>query len=94
LVMIELGVVGRCIMTIRTDYLFPCATFFGHGRVLFGIAALIMQISIFFWPQAVAWAQKFKSGDGLEKVLSELADAHRVPVDPYAVPVKRFRQVV
>jgi hypothetical protein len=81
-------------MTIRTDYLFPCATFFGHGRVLFGIAALIMQISIFFWPQAVAWAQKFKSGDGLEKVLSELADAHRVPVDPYAVPVKRFRQVV
>lgn len=94
MVMIELGVVGRCIMTIRTDYLFPCATFFGHGRVLFGIAALIMQISIFFWPQAVAWAQKFKSGDGLEKVLSELADAHRVPVDPYAVPVKRFRQVV
>jgi len=51
-----------------------------------------MQISIFFWPHAIAWAQKFKTGDGLEKALLELADAHRVPVDPYAVPVKRFKE--
>jgi hypothetical protein len=81
-------------MTIRIDQLFPCATFFGHGRVFFGIAALLMQLSIFFWPHAIAWAQKFKAGDGVEKILAQLADEHRVPVDPYAVPAKRFRQVV
>jgi hypothetical protein len=51
-----------------------------------------MQASIIFWPQASAWARRYKEDTGVDRLLAEFADAHRVPVDPYAPPQKRFRQ--
>ncbi len=79
-------------MAISSTELLPCGTFFSSGRTALGIAALVMQVSIIFWPQASAWARRFKEDSGVDRLLAEFADAHRVPVDPYAVPVKRFRQ--
>ncbi len=51
-----------------------------------------MQLSIIFWPQAASWARRYKEESGVDRLLQEFAETHRVPVDPYAVPMKRFRQ--
>jgi hypothetical protein len=79
-------------MAFSSTELLPCGTFFASGRTAFGVAALAMQASIIFWPQASAWAKRFKEDSGVDRLLAEFAEAHRVPVDPYAAPSKRFRQ--
>jgi hypothetical protein len=81
-------------MAIKLSDGLPCATFFASGRIFFGICALFMQLSIIFWPQAVAWARRSQEANGVDKILAELAEAHRVPTDPYAAPAKKFRQLV
>jgi hypothetical protein len=50
-------------------------------------------LSLVFWPQAAAWARRYREVDGVDRLLAEFADAHRVQADPYALPQKRFRQV-
>ncbi len=79
-------------MAIKSTDMLPCVTFFSTGRIVFGIMAAFMQLSLVFWPQAAAWARRYQEVDGVDRLLVEFADAHRVPVDPYAVPQKRFRQ--
>jgi hypothetical protein len=79
-------------MALKSTDVLPCGTFFSSGRTAFGVAALAMQVSIIFWPQASAWARRFKEEDGVDRLLAEFADTHRVPVDQYAAPAKRFRQ--
>jgi hypothetical protein len=79
-------------MAISSLDVLPCGTFFSSGRTAFGIAALFMQLSIIFWPQAASWARRYKEESGVDRLLQEFAETHRVPVDPYAVPMKRFRQ--
>jgi hypothetical protein len=79
-------------MAISTTELLPCGIFFSSGKMSLGITALAMQASIIFWPQASAWARRYKADSGVDRLLAEFADAHRVPVDPYAAPAKRFRQ--
>jgi hypothetical protein len=80
-------------MAIRMTDMMPCVTFFSTGRIFFGIVAVFMQVSLVFWPQAAAWARRYREVDGVDRLLAEFADAHRVQADPYALPQKRFRQV-
>jgi hypothetical protein len=80
-------------MALRLDVWLPCASFFSAGRIGAGFLALLMQLSIVLWPLAAKWARGTQNQSNIERMLAELAEAHRVPVDPYAaVPMKRFRQ--
>ena len=71
----------------------PCAIFFAEGQIFKGLAALLMQISLILWPLAARWAERSAESFGVEKLLAELAQAHRAPVDPYAPPAKKFRHI-
>ncbi len=57
-----------------------------------GLLALVMQVSLVFWPLATKWARGMVDQSNIERMLAELSEANRVPVDPYAQPMKRFRQ--
>jgi hypothetical protein len=70
----------------------PCAVFFRAGRILPGIGVLLMQISLVFWPMASRMARGMNEQSAVERLLAELSERHRLPVDPYAKPAKRFRQ--
>ncbi len=56
------------------------------------LAVLLMQLSVIFWPVAVRMARERDERHGIERLLAELSETHRAPTDPYAVPLKRFRQ--
>jgi hypothetical protein len=79
-------------MHLRSDVWLPCASFFSTGRVVLGLLALVMQVSLVFWPLATKWARGMVDQSNIERMLAELSEANRVPVDPYAQPMKRFRQ--
>jgi hypothetical protein len=70
----------------------PCAVFFRAGRVLAGIGVLLMQLSLVLWPVASRMARGLNEQSGVERLLAELSERHRLPADPYAKPQKRFRQ--
>jgi len=57
-----------------------------------GVLALVMQLSLIFWPLASKWARGTVDQSNIERMLAELSEANRAPVDPYAQPLKRFRQ--
>ena len=81
-------------MTIfKLSQILPCASFFSEGRLFLGLIALAMQLSLIFWPVAARWANRTTERSGMERLLAELSEMHRVPVDPYARPAKRFRQL-
>jgi hypothetical protein len=54
---------------------------------------LLMQISLVLWPWAVRIARQDKERSSVDRILSELSETHRVKPDPYAPPLKRFRQL-
>jgi hypothetical protein len=80
-------------MTIfKLSQLLPCTSFFSEGRLFLGLVALLMQMSLVFWPVAARWANRTAERSGMERMLAELSEAYRLPDDPYARPAKRFRQ--
>lgn len=79
--------------TFKLSQVFPCAAFFNEGRVFLGFVALLMQASLIFWPIAARWARQMNERSGVEKLLAELSETHRVPVDQYAQAPKKFRQL-
>jgi hypothetical protein len=79
-------------MRLKLDVWFPCASLFARGRIALGLLALVMQMSLIFWPLASKWARGSADQSNVERMLAELSEANRVPVDPYAQPLKRFRQ--
>lgn len=79
-------------MHLRLDVWLPCASFFASGRMVLGLLALVMQMSLVLWPLASKWARGTVDQSNIERMLAELSEANRVPVDPYAQPLKRFRQ--
>jgi len=80
-------------MSLKLSSLFPCVSFFSKGRLVTASLVLLMQLSIILWPIAVRWARTLNERHGVEKLLAELSETHRVPSDPYAAPTKRFRQL-
>ncbi len=78
----------------RLSNVVPFAAFFAQGRVVPGIIALFMQVSLVFWPMAARWARANDEQTGMERKLAELSETHRVHNDPYAKqPEKKFRQL-
>jgi hypothetical protein len=75
-----------------SNVVFPCAKFFSQGRVFFGVSALLMQLSLVFWPAATRWARAIGTRSEVDRLLAEFSAAHRLPEDPYPAPTKRFRR--
>ncbi len=72
----------------------PCAVFFSEARPVAGGMALLLQVSLVFWPLAARWAAQACERAGIERLLNELSETNRAPEDPYRYPaVKKFRQV-
>jgi hypothetical protein len=79
-------------ISFKLSRVLPCASFFTEGRILAGVVALLMQLSLVFWPAAARWARATDEQSGMEKRLAELSEAHRTQIDPYSTPTKKFRQ--
>lgn len=77
--------------TFRINQVFPCVTFFNEGRVVMGIAVLLLQLSVVFWPLAVQLGRRKYEQTGIDKLLTEFSEAHQSALDPYSRPVKKFR---
>lgn len=80
-------------ISFKLSRVLPCASFFTEGRILAGVVALLMQLSLVFWPMAARWARVAGEHSGKEKMLAELSAAHRTQADPYSRPTKKFRQL-
>ena len=80
-------------ISFKLSRVFPCTSFFAEGRILAGMAALLMQLSLVFWPVASRWARVTDNQSGMEKMLAELSETHRTKADPYSKPPKKFRQL-
>ncbi len=78
---------------LKPSRMFPCAAFFAEGRSIAGVVALLMQFTVVLWPVASRWAERAGERSGVERLLAELSEAHRLPHDPYAMPSKKFRQL-
>jgi hypothetical protein len=68
----------------------PCATFFKAGKTVSGIIALLMQLSVVFWPAAVAWAQEYEHQTAIASALADYATKYPVPMS-VLVDQYRFR---
>ena len=79
-------------MAARSKLSFPCMVFFAAGQTGTGVLTLLMQLSLVFWPTAAGMARQFVESSGRQQLLSELSARHRRSGDPYAGPVKKFRQ--
>jgi hypothetical protein len=79
-------------MSNNMDIWFPCGSFFATGRYVAGIIALLLQLTLVMWPLAVKWARGQHEQTNIERMLAALSETHRVPVDPYAQPLKTFRK--
>lgn len=79
-------------MRIKSWALLPCGAFFAEGRVFYGMLALLMQLSLIFWPRAASWSRRFQDRSQVEKLLEQFSKTHRVEPDPYSIPPKKFRQ--
>jgi hypothetical protein len=72
----------------------PAAAFFDDGQVFTGSLVLLMQLSIVLAPLAVRLGRQLDERHNVERILFELSEQHRPPIDPYAMPTKRFRTAV
>jgi hypothetical protein len=79
---------------LKSHVWLPCAAFFSDGQLWFGILALLMQLSLVYWPAAVRWSRRSQEQVGVEKLLAEFSTAYKVPSDPYAAPKKTFRPTI
>jgi len=66
----------------------PCIAFFKAGKGLFGGIALLMQLSVLFWPAAVAWAREYEQQTAITALLADYASKYPVPM---SVLVDQFR---
>ncbi|OYV26421.1 MAG: hypothetical protein B7X08_01990 [Acidocella sp. 20-63-7] len=64
--------------------------FFAEGEALKGVWALLLQLTIVFWPLAAHWASQSRQHSGVDRMLAEFSLAHQR--DPYAHTPKKFRQ--
>jgi hypothetical protein len=78
--------------SFKLSQILPCASFFSEGRLLLGFIVLLMQLSLVLWPAAIRLSRRTSERSGVEKLLAELSETHRMPSDPYAHPTKKFRQ--
>jgi hypothetical protein len=78
--------------TSKSVGIFPCATFFAEGRPVSGSVALLLQMTLIFWPLAARWARETTERTGIEKLLTELSDAYHGPDDNYRYASKKFRE--
>jgi len=76
--------------TFKMSQMLPCSSFFSEGRIFLGVLALLMQLSMVLWPMAARWANRTAEQSGMERMLAELSETHRL--DPYSMPRKKFRQ--
>jgi hypothetical protein len=79
-------------MDLRVSDFVPCVSFFTAGRAVAGIVALLMQLTLVFWPAAAIWARRAANNPDVDRKLAEFAEVHKV--DPYMKPAKKFRQAV
>jgi hypothetical protein len=70
---------------------FPAGRFFNDGRLGFALVLVALQATIVFWPLAVSLARRHMERLGVERLLAELAEAHRPNFDE-ALPMKSFRK--
>jgi hypothetical protein len=79
--------------TFKMSQIFPCASFFSEGRLFLGLIVLLMQCTLVLWPVAAWLSKRTSESTGVERLLAELSETHRVTSDPYARPTKKFRQL-
>ncbi len=63
-----------------TISLLPCTVFFKAGKTGAGIATLLMQLSILFWPVAIAMARTARKQSAIETILADYAAQYPVPM--------------
>jgi len=59
--------------------LLPCATFFSAGRTKAGILALLLQLSLVFWPVAVKQARICRKQMAIASKLAEYSSKYELP---------------
>jgi hypothetical protein len=75
-------------MRLKVNVLLPCVTFFAAGRVGMGAAALMMQLSLFFWPTAVRMAREYSESHAVDRMLISLSETYK---SAQPLPRKRFK---
>ncbi len=68
----------------------PCAIFFRSGRRLDGFLNLLLQLTVIFWPVALAWAREVKRAHGVTALLSEISVTYKVPFEQMRKSGKTF----
>jgi hypothetical protein len=79
--------------TLNLAKIFPCAALWADGRPVAGFLALLLQLTVIFWPVASRWAFVSHERSGIERLLSELSETNRISEDPYKFAAKKFRQL-
>lgn len=79
--------------SLKLAKIFPCVALFADGRPIAGLFALLMQVTVVFWPVAARWAYVSHERTGIEKLLTELSETNRMAIDPYRSAPKKFRQM-
>ena len=74
---------------MKVNVFCPFATFFSAGETRLGLVALLMQLSLVLWPEAVRRARAFAEARGVQRMLDEFSQAHQ---KPEAAPTKSFRR--
>ncbi len=71
----------------------PCAVFFANGRTVLGVATLLMQATLVFWPVASRWAFQLEERIGIETLLDELSEVHGATARLFGGPVESVGQL-
>jgi hypothetical protein len=80
-------------MNSQVSTYFPCAVFFRSGRTGLGIAVLLLQATLVFWPMASRLAREYREQSGMQVLLHEFSEKYGPPVELRGLRGKRFRQV-
>jgi hypothetical protein len=78
-------------MNISPLLWFPAGRFFVDGRIAVAVVLLFLQATLIFWPLAVSIARRQVARLSVERLLTQLADAHR-PSGHADLPMKSFRK--
>jgi hypothetical protein len=76
---------------LKLAKIFPFIALFAQGRPIAGCIALLLQLSLVFWPVAARWAYVSQERMGIERLLGELSETNKL--DPYRGTPKKFRQL-
>lgn len=83
---------GGAVNSLKLAKIFPCAVFFAENRPVAAGVALLLQVTLIFWPVAARWAYVAHERSAVERLLGELSETNRLPDDPYGRTPKKFRQ--